>query len=196
MGGPPPLSASQPNGTAGAAARVPAQSTQERPKKHAATTESGKTQAQSNSRKLASEAPKKRKPTTRKRPTKESAPAEPSNGEVVDGSTKSRRRSRSNSAPASSQESSVNKASGPASKRPSTPRSSAKSKPTGNTARPKNTQDEDGAVNQSVQGDLLEESAAKPTPSAAKNSPSPDRNATGKLARVRSVAGGQKSKKR
>ena len=202
MGGPPPPSTSQPNGTAGAATRTPAQRTQARPEKPAASKDqpaakakSGKKQDQSNARKLASEAPKGSKPTTRKGTARKSAPAEPSNGEAAGSSTKSRRKSRSNSAPASSQESSANKATAPASKRKSTPRSSAKSKPVGKTARPKNNQDADAAANQSVQANLLEEPAAQPAPPAARKSQSSGRKASGKLARVRSVTSGRGKKK-
>ncbi len=202
MGGPPPPSASQPNGTGRAAKAASAKSAEARPKKRpaekdrpAATAKSGKTPAQSNSRKLASEAPGNRKSTTRKRPAQEHAPAEPANGEVVDSGTKSRRKSRSDSAPASSRKPAETKASGPASKRPSTSRSAAKTKRAGNNAQPQNARAADAAVNQSVQGSLLEEPAAKPTPPAAKKSPRSGRNAAGKLARVKSVTSGRQKKK-
>ena len=214
MGGPPPPSASQPNGTGRAATATSAKSTEARPKKMpakkgrpAATAKSGKTGAQSNSRKLASEAPGNRKSTTSKRPTQQSAPAEPSNGEVVDSGTKSRRKSRSdsvreparqgssNSAPASSRKPSPAKASEAASKRPSTSRSAAKTKRAGDAAQPQNSGATDAAVYQSVQGSLLEKPGAKPTPPAAKESPRSGRNAGGKLARVKSVTSGRQKKK-
>ncbi len=202
MGGPPPLSASQPNGTGRAATAASAKSTEARPKKRsakkdrpAATAKSGKARAQPNSRKLASEAPGTRKSTTRKQSARKSAPAEPSNGEVVDSGTKSRRKSRSDSAPASSRKPAETKASEPASKRPSTSRSAAKTKRAGNNAQPKNARAADAAVNQSVQGSLLEEPAAKPPPPAAKKSPRSGRNAAGKLARVKSVTSGRQKKK-
>ncbi len=214
MGGAPPLSASQPNGTGRAATDTSAKSAEARPKKRpakkdrpAATAKSGKTRAQSNSRELASEAPGNRKSTARKRPAQQSAPAEPSNGEVVDSGTKSRRKSRSdsvqeparqgssNSAPASSRKPSAAKTSGPASRRPSRSRSAAKTKRAGNAAQPQNSGAADAAVDQSVQGTLLEEPAAKPTPSAPKRSPRSGRNAGGKLARVKSVTSGRQKKK-
>ena len=214
MGGPPPPSASQPNGTGRAAKAASAKSAEARPKKRPAekdrpaeTAKSGKTRAQPNSRKLASEAPGNRKSTTRKQSARKSAPAEPSNGEVVDSGTQSRRKSRSdsvqeparqgssNSAPASSRKPSPAKASEAASKRPSTSRSAAKTKRAGDAAQPQNSGATDAAVYQSVQGSLLEKPGAKPTPPAAKESPRSGRNAGGKLARVKSVTSGRQKKK-
>ena len=209
MDSPPQPPEPQLNGRGDTAAAPPAKGNQAKTPqppakgKRAASTSTAKSPTRSKTRKVASEATRKSKPPTRKRP----APppyAEPANGEVAKRRAKPRRKSSQNGAQETTSPPDANSAStrcressntgepAPDAKRAAEPRRQSEA----NSAQPEGEQAAVASVNQPVQGSLLDEAAATPRPSVPKTSARSARKPAGKLARVSSVTGGQKKTKK
>ena len=211
MDSPPPPPDPQPNGRRDIAAPPPANENQEKVKKapakknRAAETAPAKA---AKTRKVASEATRKRKSATSERTAPKTAAAEPPNGEVTNHRAKPRRKSSqngtqetispsdANSASSRRRESSNTTEPAPAAKRAAVPRQAKQKKKRANSAPTEGKESAVASVNQSVQGSLLDEPSATSKPSESKTSPRSGKKPAGKLARVSSVTGGQKRKKR
>ena len=214
---PPPPPEPQPNGRGDTAAPLPANENQEKAKKApakgkrsdgTASAKPAKTRTQRKTRKLDSDTTRKRKSATSERTAPKTAAAEPPNGEVTNHRAKPRRKSRQNgaqetksppdakSASSRRSESSNTTEPAPAAKRAAEPRQAKRKKKRASSAPPEGKESAVASVNQSVQGSLLDEPSATSNPSEAKTSPRSGKKPAGKLARVSSVTGGQKRKKR
>lgn len=213
MDSPPPPPDPQPNGRGTNAAPPPAKADLEKPrkapakKKSASETTAAKPATsgdQPKTRKLASETSARRKTATRERTPRKQAAEEPANGEVAGRSAKPRRKSRqngaqettpphdANGAPAQRRKSGKSGEPAPDAKAAAEPRQAKRRKSPTRTAQPKSKRAAAASVNQSVQGTLLDETAAKPKSTSAKTSAPSSAKRTGKLARVSSVTGGRK----
>ena len=217
MDSPPPPPEPQPNGRGDTAAAPPANDNQEnsektpakkKPTAGTAAAKPGKKRTQRKTRKLASETPAKPKLATSERAAPKPAAAEPANGEVTSRNAKPRRKSRRNGAQTTTPPADANNAStrriessksrepAPDPKAAAKPRQAKRKKSPAKTAQPNSKRTAAASVNQSVQGNLLDEPAATPKPSASKTTTRSTGKRTGKLARVSSVTGGQKKGKR